>query len=215
MARYSFNRSTDTGEATPSETTPAFTAAERQNSLNRFNSVVEGLTTVFGATRVNDLILHYDNFYNFIPPFGQDAPTTDPPLNLTNELIFPDLADGANFNLPQATHLNRFQVRDAYGWALGKHTLHLGGEFQNYTANGEAQLPWRFTLAPLYTFGSGVPADTFLPGTVINGASGSRLLQHPNNLLYRKTSSSLAKSLGLFQAGSCQNTNRLLGLVFA
>lgn len=137
MARYSFNRSTDTGEATPSETTPAFTAAERQNSLNRFNSVVAGLTTVFGATRVNSLTFHFDNFYNFIPPFGQNAPTTDPPLNLTNELIFPDLADGANFNLPQATHLNRFQLRDAYGWTLGKHTLHLGGEFQHYTANGE------------------------------------------------------------------------------
>lgn len=137
MARYSFNRSTDTAEATPSETTPAFTAAERQNSLNRFNSAILGLTTVFGATRVNNLTAHYDNFYNDIPPFGQDAPTTDPPLNLTNELIFPDLADGANFNLPQATHLNRLQLREAYSWILGTHTLHLGGEFQHYTAYGE------------------------------------------------------------------------------
>jgi hypothetical protein len=42
MARYSFNRSTDTAEATPSQNTPAFTAAERQNSLNRFNSLVAG-----------------------------------------------------------------------------------------------------------------------------------------------------------------------------
>jgi len=40
---------------------------------------------------------------------------------------------------------------------------------------GDAQLPWGISLAPLYTFGSGVPADTFLPGTAINGASGSRL----------------------------------------
>jgi hypothetical protein len=30
-----------------------------------------------------------------------DAPTTDPNLNLTNELIFLGLADGANFNLPK------------------------------------------------------------------------------------------------------------------
>ena len=135
--RYSFNRSTDTAEATPSQTTPAFTAAERQNSLNRFNSAILGLTTVLGPTRVNDLTLHYDNFYNDIPPFPQDAPTTNPPLNSTNELIFPDLADGANFNLPQATHLNRFQIRDAFAWTLGKHTLHLGAEFQHYTANGE------------------------------------------------------------------------------
>ena len=71
MVRYSFNRSTDTAEATPSQTTPAFTAAERQNSLNRFNSVVAGLTTVLSSSRVNDLSFHYDNFYNDIPPFPQ------------------------------------------------------------------------------------------------------------------------------------------------
>jgi hypothetical protein len=135
--RYSFNRSTDTGEASPSESTPSFTAAERQNSLNRFNSVLAGWTSVLSTKRVNDLIVHYDNFYNFIPPFGQNAPTTNPQLNLTNELIFPDLADGANFNLPQATHLNRIQVRDALNWTLGKHALTLGGEFQHYTAHGE------------------------------------------------------------------------------
>src|SRR5271163_1365385 len=34
MVRYSFNRSTDTAEATPSQSTPAFSSAERQNSLN-------------------------------------------------------------------------------------------------------------------------------------------------------------------------------------
>ena len=137
MARYSFNRSTDTGEATPSQNTPAFTASERQNSLNRFNSVVASLNSVLSPTRVNNLSYHFDNFYNFIPPFAQDAPTTNPALGLTNELIFPDLADGANFNLPQATHLNRNEVRDSFSWALGKHTLHLGGEFQHYTADGE------------------------------------------------------------------------------
>ena len=86
---------------------------------------------------MNAVTFHYDNFYNDIPPFPGAAPTTDPPLQLTNELIFPDLADGANFNLPQATHLNRFQLREAYAWSLGKHTVHLGGEFQHYTANGE------------------------------------------------------------------------------
>lgn len=137
MARYSFNRSTDTAEATPSQSTPAFSAAERQNSLNRFNSIVAGLNSVLSTTRVNDLTFHYDNFFNNIPPYPANAPTTNPQLNLTNELIFPDLADGENFNLPQATHLDRFQIRDALAWNLGKHTLHLGAEFQHYTAHGE------------------------------------------------------------------------------
>jgi hypothetical protein len=136
MVRYSFNRSTDTGEATPSQATPAFSAAERQNSLNRFNSIQAGLTSVLSPTRVNNVSFHYDNFYNDIPPFPQDAPVTDPQLNLTNELIFPSLADGENFNLPQATHLNRYQLRDSYTWAFGKHSLRLGAEFQHYTANG-------------------------------------------------------------------------------
>lgn len=137
MFRYSFNHSTDTAEATPSQTTPAFTAAERQNSLNRFNSLVAALNTVLSTTQVNNLSFHFDNFYNDIPPFPQDTPTTDPQLNLTNELIFPDLADGENFNLPQATHLNRYQARDALSWSLGKHSLELGGEFQHYIAHGE------------------------------------------------------------------------------
>jgi hypothetical protein len=137
MGRYSFNRSTDTGEATPSQATPAFSAAERQNSLNRFNSLVVGLTSVFSSTRVNNAVFHFDNFYNSIPPFPHDAPITNPSLGLTNELIFPDLADGANFNLPQATHLNRYQFGDGFTWTLGNHTLHLGGEFQHYTAYGE------------------------------------------------------------------------------
>jgi hypothetical protein len=137
MLRYSFNRSTDTAEATPSQSTPAFSAAERQNSLNRFNSLIASLTTVLSNTRVNNFSFHYDNFYNNIPPFPNDSPTTNPPLNLTNELIFPDLADGANFNLPQATHLDRFQFHDSLSWILGKHTLRLGGEFQHYTAYGE------------------------------------------------------------------------------
>ena len=138
MVRYSFNRSTDTSGASPGSSAPNFSSAERQNSLNKFYSLVASFNSVLSPTRVNDLSFHYDNFYNDIPPFPQDAPTTDPAsLGLTNELIFPDLADGENFNLPQATRMNRYQVRDAYSWSLGKHTLRLGGEFQHYNANGE------------------------------------------------------------------------------
>lgn len=134
--RYSFNRSTDTAQASASSSTPLSTAAERQNSLNRFNSVEAGWTSVLRSTRTNDLSFHYDNFYNDIPPFPNNAPLTNPKLNLTNELIFPDLADGANFNLPQATFLNRLQVRDAFSMMFGNHALRLGGELQHYTAHG-------------------------------------------------------------------------------
>jgi hypothetical protein len=98
MVRYSFNRSTDTSGASPGSSAPAFSAAERQNSLNRFNSAVANFNSVLSPTKVNDLSFHFDNFYNDIPPYPNDEPTTDPAsLNLTNELIFPDLADGENF----------------------------------------------------------------------------------------------------------------------
>ncbi len=154
MARYSFNRSTDIAEATPSSSTPAFTSAERQNSLNRFNSVVAALNTVISSNKVNNLSFHYDNFYNDIPPYPQNLPTTNPAsLGLTNELIFPDLADGENFNLPQATFLNRSQVRDALSWSLGKHTLRLGGEFQHYTAHGEINVFGTGTVILVSDFG--------------------------------------------------------------
>jgi hypothetical protein len=51
----------------------------------------------------------------------------------------------------------------------------LTDEHQRLTLYGDAQLPYGFSIAPIYTFGSGVPADTFIPSTAINGASGSRL----------------------------------------
>ncbi len=135
--RYSFNRSTDTAQASAAQSTPLFTASERQNALNRFNSAVASWTGVIGARSTNDLSVHFDNFYNNIPPFPQNNSLTSPQLSLTNELIFPDIADGANFNLPQATHLDRYQIRDAFTASLGKHTLHVGGEFQHYHATGK------------------------------------------------------------------------------
>jgi len=153
MFRYSFNRSTDTAEATPSQNTPSFTASERQNSLNRFNSLVASFNTVISPNKVNSASFHFDNFYNDIPPFGQNTPTTNPQLGLTNELIFPDLADGENFNLPQATHLNRYQARDSFSWILGKHTLQLGGEFQHYTAYGEINVFGTGTVILVSDFG--------------------------------------------------------------
>jgi hypothetical protein len=137
MLRYSFNRSTDVGQASLAQPSPNISPAERQNSLNRFHSLVAGLTSTISSNRANDFSFHFDNFYNDLPAFTQNSPTTNPAGRAaTNELLFPGLADGANFNLPQATYLNRYQLREAYSWTLGKHALRLGGEFQRYTAHG-------------------------------------------------------------------------------
>ena len=67
----------------------------------------------------------------------------------------------------------------------------LTDERHRITLYGEAKLPFRFSLAPLYTFGSGVAADTYLPGTAnINGATGSRLPLLPRNALGREIKNS-------------------------
>jgi hypothetical protein len=64
-------------------------------------------------------------------------------------------------------------------------------ERHRLTLYGETQLPWKLSLAPIYTFGSGVAADTFLPGTANNsGASGSRLPLLPRNAIGREIKNS-------------------------
>ena len=151
--RYSFNRSIETALASAASSTPQSTAAERQNSLNRFNSAVGTWTRIFGSNRTNDVAIHFDNFYNTVPKFPQDASSTNPQLNLTNELIFPDLADGANFNLPQATHLDRYQVRDGFTVTFGKHILHTGFEFQHYRVTGEINVFGTGTVVLTSDFG--------------------------------------------------------------
>jgi hypothetical protein len=170
--RYSFNRSTETAIASASTSTPQSTAAERQNSLNRFHSVVGSWTTILGPNRANEFAIHFDNFYNSVPTFPQDESLTDPQLHLTNELIFPDLADGANFNIPQSTHLNREQLRDNFTLSLGKHILHAGAEFQHYRNSGEINvfgtgtviLTTDFAFADLN--GDGVVDDRDIPVAV-------------------------------------------------
>jgi hypothetical protein len=137
MIRYSFNRSTDVSGASLAQPSPSFTAAERQDGLNRFNSIAAGLTTTISSSQVNNASFHYDNFFNNLPAFSPNSPTTNPAgLASTNELLFPGVADGANFNLPQATYLNRYQFGDAFSWTLGKHSLRLGAELQHYDAHG-------------------------------------------------------------------------------
>jgi Carboxypeptidase regulatory-like domain len=137
MIRYSFNRSTQVAGASLAQPTPSFTAAERQDGLNRFNSIAAGLTTTISSTKVNNVSFHFDNFFNNLPAFSPNSPTTNPAgLASTNELLFPGVADGANFNLPQATYMNRYQAGDSFSWTLGKHSLRLGGEFQHYNAHG-------------------------------------------------------------------------------
>src|SRR3989441_4986878 len=128
--RYSFNRSLDIDNG--SQRKPSGTAANRQSSLTRFNSLVTEWTRIISSRVANSLIFHPDWFLNSIPAFTPDDPVTNPAgLAKGNEIRFASLQEGANFRIPQSTKFNRYQIRDTLSWVLGKHTLRFGGEWQH------------------------------------------------------------------------------------
>ncbi len=128
--RYSFNRSLDIDNGSLRK--PQGTAANRQSSLNRFNSLLINWTRTISPRVINSLIFHGDWFLNSIPAFSPDDPVTSPTgFAKGNEIRFPSLQDGANFRIPQSTKFNRYQIRDTLSWVVGKHTLRFGAEWQH------------------------------------------------------------------------------------
>jgi len=130
MVRYTFNRSLDV--ANGSLRRPEGTAANRQLSLNRFNSLLANWNRQISPRLINSLMFHGDWFLNSIPVFSPDNPVTNPAgLATGNEIRFPSLQDGANFRIPQSTKFNRYQFRDVLAWVAGSHTVRFGGEWQH------------------------------------------------------------------------------------
>jgi hypothetical protein len=129
--RYSFQRSLDVDNGF--QVRPFGSAANRQQSLNRYNSFLVNWSRTLSSHQVNTVVYQKNYFINNIPFFSPHDPITNPSgLALGNEVRFPDLQDGANYRIPQRTRLARDQVRDTFYWSAGKHTLNFGVEFQHY-----------------------------------------------------------------------------------
>ena len=129
--RYSFQRSLDVDNGF--QVKPFGSAANRQQSLNRYNSFLANWSRTISSNKVNTFIYQKNYFINFIPFFSPNDPLTNPAgLALGNEVRFPDLQDGANYRIPQRTRLARDQFRDTFYWSLGKHSLNFGVEYQHY-----------------------------------------------------------------------------------
>ena len=188
FGRYAWNKSTEVGPGSLQD--PIGTAANFQNSTNKFHSVVGNWTHTFSGSRVNSLTYHFDNFINFISTFPADAmATTDVPIPAAqdHELVFPSVEDGPNFRVPQRTRLQRNQIRDTFSWTVGEHTIHFGGEWQRFGSDilfdlfgsGSIFLAQDFPTKDLN--GDGVINDLDIPiaSAVVNSAAAGELPRAP------------------------------------
>jgi len=166
--RYSFERSLDVDNGFLIR--PLGGAANRQQSLNRYNSFLASWSKNFSPMQINTLSYQKNYFINNIPAFLPNSPETNPGgLAATNELRFPDVQDGANYRIPQRTRLARDQLRDTFYWSLGKHSVSFGAEFQYYGSDilfdifgsGSVHLAQDFATADLN--GDGVINDLDIP----------------------------------------------------
>jgi len=165
--RYSFQRSLDVDNGF--QIRPLGGAANRQESLNRYNSFLASWSRNLSANKINTVSYQKNYFLNHIPAFSPNAPETNPGgLAVTNELRFPSVQDGANYRIPQRTRLARDQVRDTFYWSLGKHNMTFGTEFQYYGSDilfdifgsGSVYLAGDFPAQNLHT---GTPCSVTTP----------------------------------------------------
>jgi carboxypeptidase family protein/TonB-dependent receptor-like protein len=119
--RYSIESATDTG--TSARDRPLGSASERQESRNRYHSLLATWTRVAGARSVNTLGASWSRFRNAIEPVQEGV-----------QLTFPSFLDGASFRVPQATDQDRWQVSDTFSLVAGAHALRAGAEAQRVLA---------------------------------------------------------------------------------
>lgn len=121
--RYAFQKNRQPNDQIP---LPANSDLSGGNtSDNRFNSFVFNLTSTLGGTKLNQVGFQFQDFKNEI------LSVSDQP-NLT----FPTVTIGQNINVPQATLIRKYQLRDDFSWVKGNHNLKTGVNLINTDLGG-------------------------------------------------------------------------------
>ncbi len=108
---------------------------------NVSTQILGGLSSVFSASKVNDLRYSY-SFYSgrLRIPTSQDC--TDPVacIGLGGPQTFTTISGnfifGNNINVPQNRVLRTYQLTDTFSWQLGSHRLRFGGEWEHFYGVG-------------------------------------------------------------------------------
>jgi hypothetical protein len=121
MARYAGEWATDTAASAVERALGS--ATQRQEALNRYNSLLASWTTTPSSRFVNALNVSVSTFLN------ETAPLTSAP-----QFTFPSLQDGASFRMPQGTSQTRWQIANRATLVRGSHNVRFGGEFHRVDA---------------------------------------------------------------------------------
>ena len=98
---------------------PIASASQRQDSTNKYHSVLGTWTRVLSPRSVNSFSLSYSDFDNAIVPLEKGPQYT-----------FPSIEDGTSFRVPQSTVQQRIQIANTWSHLVGSHAIRAGGEVQ-------------------------------------------------------------------------------------
>jgi len=121
MARYAGEWATDTAASAVERAIGS--ASQRQDGMNRYNSVLASWTSAPRGNFVNSLNGSVSTFLN------ETLPVTTAP-----QQTFPSIVDGASFRMPQETLQTRVQITDSATLVRGAHSVRFGGEVQRVDA---------------------------------------------------------------------------------
>jgi len=125
MVRYAGEWATDTASSAGERALGS--ATQRQDALNRYNSVLGSWTAAPRGNLFSTLSASVSTFLN------ETLPVAEAP-----QLTFPSFLDGASFRMPQETLQTRVQVAQSTTLVRGAHTIRFGGEVQR--VDGEFRL---------------------------------------------------------------------------